>query len=147
MNLSSADFLMERYEALHREIEYATEKTEKLRKDADLLMNSSVLDVYFGYAFDHFSRNPIKPFNFLTAAFDHDSGRSTFSAQVIRAAIFLRDSRRPIFASGTELLHNLVPLIASSIALDVCRNDFPQKGTEYLYFYETLILTSNSRSN
>ncbi|KAF8540174.1 hypothetical protein BDD12DRAFT_980545 [Trichophaea hybrida] len=63
------------YRKLQGLIKNASMETYKMRCNAELLMNSEELDIYFSYAFNHFSQNPTKPFDFLNAAFQHSPSR------------------------------------------------------------------------
>ena len=129
--ISSANFIIENYQKLQREIKNATEKTKKMRTEAELLLDRDGLDWYFGYAFDHFSMQQVAPFNFLEAALHHYPVRSTFRSHIITVATkhinrhFQVSTSTP---SASSILVELAPLIASSILLDVCRNGYPQKG-------------------
>lgn len=127
--------MIENYQKLQKDIKIATQKTQKMRTEAELLLNSDELDWYFGYAFDHFSTHQDTPFNFLDAAFHHHPVRSTFRSHIITVAIKyislrFQESTAAGSAAGSALsiLTELAPLIASSILLDVCRNGYPQKG-------------------
>lgn len=112
-------------------IKDATEKTKKMRTEAELLLDRDALDWYFGYAFDHFSMQPVAPFNFLEAAFHHCPVRSTFRSHIITVAVKYINRHLQVSAgtpSASRILVELAPLVASSILLDVCRNGYPQKG-------------------
>ena len=116
--------LIMQYNKLHKAISTATTVTRKRRSEAELLMNSEELDIYFGYAFDHFSNNPDIPFNFLSAAFHHNPVGSTFKTHILKTAICFTKTQS--FESGAEIFVLLAPLVAASILLDVCRKSYPQ---------------------
>jgi len=123
----SPSILITQYNKLHKAITTATTVTRLRRREAELLMNSEELDIYFGYAFDHFSINPNIPFNFLSAAFHHNPVRATFKTHILKTAIYCMNTYP--FDSGAEIFDYLAPLVASSILLDVCRKSYPQKCT------------------
>ncbi|KAF8242901.1 hypothetical protein K440DRAFT_563787 [Wilcoxina mikolae CBS 423.85] len=136
---NSPSVLITQYNNLHKAISTATTVTRQRRREAELLMNSEELDIYLGYAFDHFSINPDIPFNFLSAAFHHNPVRQTFKTHILRTAICFMNIRS--FDSGAEIFHILAPLVASSILLDVCRKSYPQKynaAEEVIKEYEPL---------
>lgn len=124
---NSPSILIAQYNKLHNAISTATTITRQRRRDAELLMNSEELDIYFGYAFDHFSTSPNIPFNFLSAAFHHNPVRATFKTHILKTAIYFMTTRS--FDNGAEMFDLLAPLVASSILLDVCRKGYPQKCT------------------
>ncbi|KAA8902468.1 hypothetical protein FN846DRAFT_955469 [Sphaerosporella brunnea] len=139
---SSPSFLLEQYSRLHEEIRQAADKTSERRKKAELLLNSDDLNAYFGYAFDHFSRNGEQPFDFLAAALAHNPVRRTLTTHVVKAAVSLMVGT---FRSSFELFKGLAPLIASSILLDVCRKNLPRKSlaaAKILEEYEMLCVTA-----
>jgi hypothetical protein len=89
-------------------------------------MNSEELDVYTTYAFEHFSKNASKPFNFLATAFLHNPVPATFKDHISKIANHLR-AQKPAF-SGEEIFRKLAPLTASCILLDASRNRYPRRG-------------------
>ncbi|KAF8244620.1 hypothetical protein K440DRAFT_488644, partial [Wilcoxina mikolae CBS 423.85] len=127
---SPATVLIELYQKLYGEIQQASTITQDLRRKWELLMNSADLDLYFGYAFDHFSTKTQVPFNFLNAAFDHNPVRATFKTHITHCATYLAGGQGEfqMFKSVAQVFDALVTLIASSILLDVCRMGYPQKS-------------------
>lgn len=115
------------YKKLQGLIKEASDETYKMRQNAELLMNSEELDIYFSYAFNHFSQNPNKPFDFVNAAFLHSPIEATFKYHILKAATRLMETRQ--FESDYVLFDALAPLVASSILLDVCRKGYPLKST------------------
>jgi hypothetical protein len=140
---SPANVLIELYQKLYGEIEQASTKTQELRQKSELLMSSADLDLYFGYAFAHFSTKPTVPFNFLNAAFDHNPVRATFKTHITRCATYLAGGQGEFqhLKSVPQVFDTLVTLIASSILLDVCRMGYPQKCTRSIT--PTQILLAN----
>jgi len=124
---NAPSLLIMQYNKLHDAISAATTITRQQRREAELLMNSEELDIYFGYAFDHFSTSPNTPFNFLSAAFHHNPVRATFKTHILKTAIHFMTTSS--FNCGAEYFELLAPLVASSILLDVCRKSYPQKCT------------------
>jgi hypothetical protein len=114
------------YGKLQRLIKDASMETYKMRLNAELLMNSEELDIYFSYAFNHFSQNPTKPFDFLNAAFQHSPIEATFKYHILKAATRLMETGQ--FESDCKLFDELAPLVASSILLDVCRKGYPLRS-------------------
>jgi len=116
-------FLIEQYKALYQDIGFAADAAKKLRQQRGLLWDWHQLDIYLGYAFDHFSRDPVRPFNFLNAGFNHSPVRSTFHTHILAAANRIKD--RNCENVSVNIFEELVPLIASSILLDICRKKLP----------------------
>ncbi|KAF8242916.1 hypothetical protein K440DRAFT_664454 [Wilcoxina mikolae CBS 423.85] len=114
------------YRKLQGLIKDASMETYKMRCNAELLMNSEELDIYFSYAFNHFSQNPTKPFDFLNAAFQHSPIEATFKYHILKAATRLMETGQ--FESDCKLFDELAPLVASSILLDVCRKGYPLRS-------------------
>ena len=114
------------YKKLQGLIKEASEETFKMRQNAELLMNSEELDIYFSYAFNHFSQNPTKPFDFVNAAFQHSPIEATFKYHILKSATRLMETGQ--FESDYVLFDELAPLVASSILLDVCRKGYPLKS-------------------
>ncbi|KAF8243740.1 hypothetical protein K440DRAFT_663912 [Wilcoxina mikolae CBS 423.85] len=133
---SAAPLLIKQYKKLHGEIQNAMIQTRKMRIEAELLMDSEELNIYLGDAFDHFSSEPSRPFNFLSAAFARNPVRTAFGARVVDVATRLMRTR--MFEAGRKVFKELAPLIASTILLDVCRKNCHQKfnaGAEVIEEY------------
>ncbi|KAI5782162.1 acyl transferase/acyl hydrolase/lysophospholipase [Pyronema domesticum] len=122
------------YKRLQLLINEAATATYTMRQNAELLMNSEELDIYFSYAFNHFSQNPGKPFDFLNAAFQHSPIEATFKYHIIKAATRLLETKQ--FEPDGHLFNNLAPLIASCILLDVCRKSYPLRTETTVMMYE-----------
>jgi hypothetical protein len=124
---SAAPLLLAQYQKLRAEISEAVVQTKKMRIEAELLMNSEELNIYLGDAFNHFSTDATQPFNFLSAAVAHNPVRTTFKTHIINTALRLMETNS--FDAGWKVFVELAPLIASTILLDVCRKEYPQKCT------------------
>ena len=126
--ISPGPFLIEKYQGLYDEIQRATEITRQIRQVNGLLWDWHDLDMYLGYAFNHFCQDYSKPFNFLTAALGHNPVHSSFHLHIIEAALRLKACREAAPThTKVSLFVALAPLIASSILMDVCRKKLPQK--------------------
>ena len=120
--IAPGPFLIEQYKALYQHLVWASDETRKLRQQRGLLWDWHQLDIYLGSAFDHFSRDPVQPFNFLNAGFRYNPVRSTFHTHILAAAIRIKDRKQDI---SVNIFEKLAPLIASSILLDICRKKLP----------------------
>ncbi|KAF8241567.1 hypothetical protein K440DRAFT_569550 [Wilcoxina mikolae CBS 423.85] len=140
-HMISVPTLIQQYQKLQIEIETATKRTRQKRIEAELLMNDNELDLYFGYAFDHFSLKPDEPFNFLNAAFHHNPVQSTFKDHITRTASYLISTYQTssdITESGSKIFNQLGRLVASSILLDACRKRYPQITADVMKEYGKL---------
>jgi hypothetical protein len=136
--------LIQQYQKLQIEIETATQRTRQKRIEAELLMNDNELDLYFGYAFDHFSLKPDEPFNFLNAAFHHNPVQSTFKDHITRTASYLISTYQTnsITESSSKIFNQLRRLVASSILLDVPQKISTDKYEIYLLQFQWLTIHS-----
>lgn len=126
--LAPPSLINRQYRKLYMEIEVASEDSRRIRAGAGLLMNSEELDVYTTYAFEHFSKNPSKPFNFLATAFIHNPVPATFKDHISKIANHLSLRSQKPTDSGEDIFRTLAPLTASYILLDVSRNRYPRRG-------------------
>ena len=119
------------YRALRKEIETAVKWSKHRRQHAHMLFNSYQLNTYLQIAYEHFSKTLDDPFDFIkaSAAFNEPRQDSNPVLHLIRACVALWPQK-----SCRELLSNLAPLVASSIALDVFRKGLP--GTSYSVSYQ-----------
>ncbi|KAF8538719.1 acyl transferase/acyl hydrolase/lysophospholipase [Trichophaea hybrida] len=131
---SAAPLLITQYKKLRGEIQKAMIQTRKMRHEAELLMDSEELNIYLGDAFDHFSSDASRPFNFLSAAFARNPVRTAFGARVADVATRLMHTRT--FEAGRKVFKELAPLIASTILLDVCRKNSVNAGAEVIKEYK-----------
>lgn len=120
---SAPSMIQQQFQNLRAQIKLAASTTLQLRSEADLLMDSEQLQMYFTSAFKHFSMHPMRPYNFLSAAFDLNPVKPHFKDQIISVAIRLQLSNQ--FSSGLSLFKYLAPLLASCILLDVSRKALP----------------------
>jgi len=118
----------QQYTKLGELIATGARDSENARKIAGLLMTTEDLDYYLEQGFDHFSTSKL-PFNFLQAAVQAKPVSIGFSDHLLRTALILLKQRPN--DSGSQLLENLAPIVASCIFLDVIRKRIPYKGQSY----------------
>lgn len=119
---STPSLVLSQYGALVREAQEAVEVVIRMKRHAEILLNSEDLDVYFEHAFHHFSHNPLKPFKFLEAVFHRNPIQPAFKTHVSMTAKALMLNGQDV--SGT--IPKLATLVASSILLDVRHKGYPQ---------------------
>lgn len=120
---SDPSLVLSQYRALVTEVHKAVEQIVQEKKEAEILLNSEDLDVYFEHAFYYFSQNPSRPFkfNFLETVFRRNPVQAAFTDQVNLTA------KNLTFRGGhDDGEKNLETLVASSILLDVRHKEYPQ---------------------
>ena len=134
--MAEGPLVVEQYQKLYGAIERAVKKTGDVRNVNSLLWNWNELEMYLGYAFDHYGQHPTKPFDFLHAAFRHFPVRSNFHTHILLVALRLKNPNT--IANNVDVFDTLAPLVSSSILLDVCRKRLPNKRT-FVQIYEQSI--------
>lgn len=122
----SSDLIKKQYIKLYDELKNSSDAAMNLRQRAGLLMTSKELGYYLESAFEHFSLNANKPFDFLTAAVIRSPVAQSFEDHVLKVAVVLM-TLYPLW-SGKDIFTNMSRLVASCIFLDSKRKNFPQKG-------------------
>jgi len=125
--MAEGPLVVEQYRKLYSAIAGAVKSTGEVRTVNSLLWNWNELEMYLGYAFDHYGQHPTKPFDFLNAAFRHFPVRSNFHTHILLAALRLKNSNTIVL--NIDVFNILAPLVSSSILLDVCRKRLPNKRT------------------
>jgi hypothetical protein len=120
------DLIKRQYTSLYDEIKKSSGAAMTLRQRTGLLMTSKELGYYLESAFEHFSENASKPFNFLAAALRRNPIAPDFKHHVLRVAMILM-TLHPLW-KGEAIFVNMSHLVASCIFLDSKRNHFPQSG-------------------
>ncbi|KAF8462152.1 acyl transferase/acyl hydrolase/lysophospholipase [Kalaharituber pfeilii] len=126
--------LVQQYQKFYETIGKAVAITGEIRNVNGLLWNWNDLEMYLGYAFDHYGQNSNKPFDFLNAAFRHYPVRSNFHTHILMAAIRLINPQTT--KMKVNIFEVLAPLVAVCILLDVCRKRLPALEQEVIEKYK-----------
>lgn len=86
-----------------------------------MLLNSDELQPYLQYAFDHFSRDLERPFDFVQASFTNNPIPSNFGGNVLKMAINIMDVWKDKL-DGPSIFKELSFMVASCIMLDSSRH-------------------------
>ena len=119
---SPPSLVLSQYYVLVTKIHEAVKQIVQEKREAEILLNSEDLDVYFEHAFHHFSNNPLKQFNFLNAVFYRNPIQGAFKANYISTAV----DPNPQEQDNTGKVPQLATLLASGILLDVRHKGYPQ---------------------
>ena len=110
---------------LHEQITTDCVRSYDAKRKARMLSNSDELHIYLQSAFDHFSQNLDKPFNFIEVAFKNNPIPPDFGGNILKLAVAMRDKWKRKDAS--EIFEHLSFMVASCILLDSIRHGL--KGT------------------
>jgi hypothetical protein len=86
-----------------------------------MLLNSDELQPYLQYAFDHFSRDLERPFDFVQASFTNNPIPSNFGGNVLKMAINIMEVWKDKL-DGPSIFKELSFMVASCIMLDSSRH-------------------------
>jgi hypothetical protein len=92
----------------------------KTRVQVRMLSDADDLHTYLQYAFDHFSIDLDKPFNFIEASLKNNPIPGTFAGNILKLAIQIMDRTR--LTDGTKIFSILGQIVASCILLDITRH-------------------------
>lgn len=113
------------YQMLQSAIDQGSTLSWERRKSLGLLMSATELEYYLESAFDHFSKNPKAPFNFLSAALSHKPVASTLEDNICEITVYFM-SCHPT-ADGAEIFNKVAPFVASCIFLNTHRCRYPRR--------------------
>lgn len=117
--------IKQQYEKLYNEINTASSAAWGRRESSGFLMSAEELEYYLESAFDHFSKHPTTPFNFLTAACLYNPVAPTLKTHIVRLALYFMSCYPD--DNGMQLFERVAPLVASSIFLDSHRQRYPAR--------------------
>jgi hypothetical protein len=109
---------------LHREIAKACDISFKAKMDSHLIASTEQLNKYLQAGFDHFTKRPDDPFNFITAAFKSNPIPKDFGDHIVNAAeeLFEITSVNYLFHDVPGLFAKLSFIIAACISIDCVRH-------------------------
>ncbi|MCJ1354083.1 MAG: hypothetical protein MMC33_004070 [Icmadophila ericetorum] len=105
---------------LHTQIVAKCAQSYYMKKRVRMLSNSDDLQLYLQLAFDHFSQNLDKPFNFIEMALKINPIPSDFSGNIVKLAVAIKDRQPSLRVGG--IFDRLSLMVASCIMLDIHRN-------------------------
>jgi hypothetical protein len=105
---------------LHEQITTDCVRSYDAKRKARMLSNSDELHIYLQFAFDHFSQNLDKPFNFIEVAFKNSPIPPDFGGNILKLAVAMRDKWESKDAS--KIFEQLSFMVASCIILDSIRH-------------------------
>lgn len=113
----------EQIQKLHDTLSRRCRESFNTKRRSRMLFNSDALNVYLHSAFEHFSNDLNKPFDFMDASFKINPIPLDFGGNILKLAVAMKaryDDPRKIF-------EELSFMVASCIGLDCVRQNF--KGT------------------
>lgn len=112
---------------LHREIAKACDTSFKAKMDTYLIANTEQLNKYLQAGFDHFTKKPDEPFNFVTAAFKSNPIPKDFGDHILNAAVELFEITNVVYLvdDAPGLFTKLSYIIAACISIDCVRHRRP----------------------
>ncbi|KAK5939023.1 hypothetical protein PMZ80_008326 [Knufia obscura] len=106
---------------LYSEIQKACEKSHDFKHKSRMLLNSEELQPYLRRAFDHFSQDLNRPFDFVTASLVNNPIPSHFGGNVLKLAVEIcKQGSNSV--DGVSIFKELSFMVASCIMLDSVRN-------------------------
>jgi hypothetical protein len=110
----------EQVSKLHQEITASCNHSYYAKRRARMLSNSDELHVYLQCAFDHFSQNLDRPFNFIEVAIKNNPIPLDFGGNILKLAVAIKD--RSQWEGGPKIFRELSYMVASCVTLDLARN-------------------------
>jgi hypothetical protein len=109
---------------LHAEIRKCCQTAYWTKKRIRMLSNDEKLQVYLQSAFDHFSQNLNKPFDFVKEAIKNNPIPRDFGGNILKLAIAVKDHNRFINQhDGPKIFRELSHMVASCLMLNSARQD------------------------
>ena len=110
----------EQVKKLHTEIVVKCGQSYYVKNKVRMLSNSEDLQLYLQLAFDHFSQDLNKPFNFVEVALKINPIPSDLSGNILKLAVAIKD-HEPLW-EVSEIFDHLSLMVASCIMLDIHRH-------------------------
>ena len=109
---------------LHAEIRKCCQAAYWTKKRVRMLSNDEKLQVYLQSAFDHFSQNLNKSFDFVKEAIKNNPIPRDFGGNILKLAIAVKDHNRFIDQhDGPKIFRELSHMVASCLMLNSARQD------------------------
>lgn len=104
---------------LHEEIVTKCSQSHYTKRKVRMLSDSEDLQLYLQLAFDHFSLNLDKPFNFVKVALKVNPIPSDFGGNILRLAVAIKEKNASWKVA--DIFDHLSLMVASCIMLDIYR--------------------------
>ncbi|KAI0169236.1 hypothetical protein GGR52DRAFT_581416 [Hypoxylon sp. FL1284] len=93
------------------------------KKQARMLANADMLQVYLHASFEHFTRDLDSPFDFVKEALRHSPVPRSFEGSILNLAVSMKNHSRSeeVRNDARKIFLQLVPMVASCIMLDTAR--------------------------
>ena len=113
--------IKDQMEKLYQEISMSLEASKKSKRDLRMLLDADELQPYLQFAFDHFSSNLDRAFDFVQASFIYNPIPSDFAGNILKLAVNMMDIWQHKL-DGEGIFRELSYMVASCIMLDSARN-------------------------
>jgi hypothetical protein len=106
-------------QALHNTLSRRCKESFLAKRRSRMLSTSENLNIYLQSAFDHFSNDLDKPFNFMDVSFRINPIPQDFGGNILKLAVHMRRQ----FQKPNDLFMHLSFMVASCILLDCVRHN------------------------
>ena len=118
---------------LHTQIVIRCNQSHSMKRKVRMLSNSDDLQLYLQLAFDHFSNDLDRPFNFIEMALRVNPIPSYFGGNITKLAVAIRDYHPEAIVS--EVFTDLSLMVAFCIMLDIYRHRLLGQSFVHLIAY------------
>lgn len=108
-------------EQLYQEIAAASDHSKKRKRELRMLLDAKELQPYLQFAFDHFSKNLDRAFDFVQASFVYNPIPSDFAGNMLKLAVNVMEACGNKL-NGEQIFYELSFMVASCIMLDSTRS-------------------------
>lgn len=112
--------ISEQLHKLYCQIEDDCQKSREERRRMRMLLEADELQPYLQYAFDHFSSDLDRPFDFVKASILNNPIPRDFGGNILKLAINIMDVHTQL--DGIGIFEELSVMVASCIMLDAARH-------------------------
>jgi hypothetical protein len=112
--------LSDQVRKLHQRITNCCKTSYNAKKTARMLLTSDALNIYFQAAFDHFSLQLDRPFNFVEVSLKNNPIPTDFGGHILQLAT--REFAVQHRHNGPDIFQRLSYMVASCVLLEVVRN-------------------------
>ncbi|EUC48828.1 hypothetical protein COCMIDRAFT_2285 [Bipolaris oryzae ATCC 44560] len=110
----------EQIQKLHDTLSKRCRESFNMKRKSRMLFNSDSLNVYLHSAFEHFSNDLNKPFDFINASFKINPIPLNFGGNILKLAVAMKAR----YDDPTKIFEELSFMVASCIGLDCVRQNF-----------------------
>lgn len=128
-------------EQLYQEIAAASEHSKMRKRELRMLLDAKELQPYLQFAFDHFSKNLDRAFDFVQASFVYNPIPSDFAGNMLKLAVNIMEACGNKL-DGEGIFYELSFMVASCIMLDSTRSK--TRGLAEMIFPEYVVHCDNA---